>query len=137
MLLNHFNASLLQRFAYEHLKDWLDLEVVIEKVRVNVSYLDGLIIALLIRYVSRTRRSIDVVVGIDLRLIDHIVAIVELYPVMHGLHLHLLLLSVHLLHLLLLLLLGELIIVVTLLGTIHLLLLHHLLLLLLVLYAVS
>ena len=48
-----------------------------------------------------TYRSVDVIIWLDAALIDHVVAVIEFLPVVHGLHLHLLLL-IHVLHLLLL-----------------------------------
>ena len=135
MLLNHLNPCLLQRLTNKHLQDWLHFKVVVEKVRVYILDLDGLIGAFFIGNVSRRGGPVDVVVWLDLGFIDHIVAIVEFNPVVHRLlHLlHLLLLGVHFLHLLLLLLLRELVIILAIFSAIHL-LLHHLLLLLLLLH---
>ena len=81
--------------------------------------MDGLICALLIRDVGCARWPINVVIRLDLRLIDHIVTIIQLNPVMHRLHHLLLLLLVDLGHLLLLLLLGVCLIITAILSSIH------------------
>jgi len=101
MGLDHLDAGLLKRFADEHLEDRLDLEVKVEQVRVDVLDLNGLIIAFFIGDVGGGRRAIDIVVRFDLRLVNHVVAVIKFLPIVVGLHLHLLL--VHLGHLLLLL----------------------------------
>ena len=85
--------------------------------------LDGLICSFFIGDVSGRRRTVDIVVRLDVRLVDHVVAVVELEPIMLR-HLHLLL--VHLCHLLLLLRVAFIVAIFTL---IHLLLSHSLLLL--------
>ena len=124
--LDHLNSGLLQCLADQNLEDWLHLKAVIEQIRVVIHHLDCLIVALLVRDVSRrwlkktlemsqrhfskgqvgqrggtTYRSVDVIIWLDAALIDHVVAVIEFLPVVHGLHLHLLLL-IHVLHLLLL-----------------------------------
>ena len=85
--------------------------------------LDGLICPLFIGDVSGRGRTIDIVVWLDKGLVDHVVAVVELEPIVLG-HLHLLL--VHLRHMLLLLRVALIVAVFT---TVHLLLNHGLLLL--------
>lgn len=89
--------------------------------------LDGLICSFFIGDVSGRRRTVDIVVRLDVGLVNHVVAVVELEPIMLG-HLHLLL--VHLCHLLLLLRVA---IIVAIFTLIHLLLSHSLLVLFLVL----
>ena len=101
MGLDHLDAGLLKRFADEDLKNRLNLEVKVEQVRVDVLDLNGLIIAFFIGDVGGGRRAIDIVVRFDLRLVNHVVAVIKFLPIVVGLHLHLLL--VHLGHLLLLL----------------------------------
>ena len=122
MGLDHLDAGLLKRFTDEHLEDGLDLEVKVEQVRVDVLDLNGLIIAFFIGDVGGGRRAIDIVVRFDLRLVNHVVAVIKFLPIVVGLHLHLLL--VHLGHLLLLL---RVLIVAFVHSTIHL-LLHSLVL---------
>ena len=85
--------------------------------------LDGLICPFFIRDVSGRRRTVDIVVRLDIRLVDHVVAVVEFEPIVLG-HLHLLL--VHLCHLLLLLRVA---IIVAIFTLVHLLLSHSLLVL--------
>ena len=85
--------------------------------------LDGPICAFFIGDVSGRRWTVDIVVRLDVRLVDHVVAVVELEPIMLG-HLHLLL--VHLCHLLLLLRVA---IIVAIFTLVHLLLSHSLLVL--------
>lgn len=133
MLLNDFNPSLLETLADEHLKDRLSLKVKIEEIWVDILHLNCLIIALFIRNISRTWWSINVIIRFNLRLINHIVTIVQFNPIMHRLHhLLLLLLLVDLSHLLLLLLLRVCLVIAgaAIFTTIHLL---HLLLLFLLL----
>jgi hypothetical protein len=77
--------------------------------------------------VAGTYGSVDVVVRFELGLVNHVVAVVELGPVVIRLHLHLLLL-VHFMHLLLLL--DGHLLVVHALVSVHLLLRHLLLLIL-------
>ena len=131
MLLNHLNPGLLETLTDEYLENGLDLEVKVEEIGVDVLHLDGLIGALLIGDISCTWRPINVVIRLYLRLVDHIVTIVQLDPVMHRLHhLLLLLLLVDLRHLLLLLLLRVGLVITAIFATVHLL---HLLLLFLLL----
>ena len=98
--LDHLNASLLESFADEDLEDWLSLQVEVKEVRVYVVDLDGLVCPFLIGDVGGRGWSVDVEVWLDIGLVNHVVAVVELKPIVLG-HLHLLL--VHLRHLLLLL----------------------------------
>ena len=99
MGLNYFNASLLERFANEHLKDRLSLQIEIKQVWIHILHLDRLVSAFFIWDVHSTWWSIDVVIRLNLRLIDHPVAIIQFSPVVHdgrGGHLHVRL--VHVLH---------------------------------------
>ena len=99
MGLNYFNASLLERFANEHLKDRFDLQIEIKQVWIDILHLDCLVSAFFIWDVHSTWWSIDVVVRLNLRLIDHPVAIIQFSPVVHdgwGGHLHVRL--IHVLH---------------------------------------
>ena len=131
MLLDHLDPGLFETLADEDLENRLDLEVKVEEVWVDVLHLDGLIGALFVRDVRCTRWPINVVIRLYLRLVDHIVTIVQLDPVMHRLHhLLLLLLLVDLRHLLLLLLLRVSLIITAIFASVHLL---HLLLLFLLL----
>lgn len=81
--------------------------------------LDRLVSALFIGDISSAGRPINVVVWLELRLINHVIAVIKLDPVV--LRLHHLLLMVHLSLLLLLILLLREAIFITLLLTIHLL----------------
>ena len=121
--LDHLDASLFEGFADEDLENGLSLQVEVKEVRVYVVDLDGLICPLFIGDVSGRGRTIDIVVWLDKGLVDHVVAVVELEPIVLG-HLHLLL--VHLRHMLLLLRVALIVAVFT---TVHLLLNHGLLLL--------
>jgi len=122
VIFDHLDAGLLQCLADQNLEDWLHLKVVIEKVGVVIHHLNCLIIALLVGDISRRRlkrdvqkgqqhfqqwpssdtyRSVDKIIWLDTALVDHVVAVIKFLPVVHGLHLHLLLL-IHVLHMLLL-----------------------------------
>ena len=105
VILDHLNPGLLQTLSNEHLKYRLNLQVKVKKIWIDVFYLNSLVCAFFIWDISRAWRSINVVVWLNLRLIDHIITIIKFNPVMHWLHhLLLLLLLVNLFHLLLLLL---------------------------------
>ena len=97
MSLNHFDSSLLESFANKYLKDWLGFHLEIEQVSVVVANLNCLIGSLFVWNVSRRGRSIDIVVRLDLRLILHVVVVIEFDPVVLGHHLLLLLVHFHLL----------------------------------------
>ena len=125
---NHLNTSLLKRFTDKDLKDGLSLHLEIEQIRVVVVHLNRLVGSLFVRNVSSGRRSVNIVVGLDLRLVLHVVVVVEVNPIVLRHHLRLLLVHLHLL------LLGELILVVGFLS-VHLLLSHLLLLHFLLLHA--
>ena len=76
MRLDHFNPSLLQTLSNKYLKDWLNFQVKVKEVWVDVFYLNSLVCALFIWYISRTWRSINVVIWFNLGLIDHIITII-------------------------------------------------------------
>ena len=65
MVLNHLNSGLFESLANEDLEDGLDLEVIVEEIRVEVVDLDSLIGALLVRDVSGGGWAVDVVVWFD------------------------------------------------------------------------
>ena len=76
MRLDHFNPSLLQTLSNKYLKDWLNFQVKVKEVWVDVFYLNSLVCTLFIWYISRTWRSINVVIWFNLGLIDHIITII-------------------------------------------------------------
>ena len=65
MVLNHLDSGLFESLANEVLEDGLDLEVIVEEIRVEVVDLDSLIGALLVRDVSGGGWAVDVVVWFD------------------------------------------------------------------------
>ena len=65
MVLNHLNSGLFESLANEDLEDGLDLEVIVEEIRVEVVDLDSLISALLVRDVSGGGWAVNVVVWFD------------------------------------------------------------------------
>ena len=74
--LNHFDACLFKRLTHQDLQDGLNLEVEVKQVWIHVLNLDALVCALFIRNVNSRGRSIDVVIWLDLKLIDHPVVII-------------------------------------------------------------
>ena len=65
MGLDHLNLGLFECLANEDLEDGLNLEVIVEEVRVEVVDLDSLVGALLVRDVSGGGWAVDVVVWFD------------------------------------------------------------------------
>ena len=76
VILDDLNPGLLQTLSNEHLKDWLNLQVKVEKIWIDVFNLNSLVYALFIWDISCTWGSINVVVWCNLRLIDHIITII-------------------------------------------------------------
>ena len=130
---DHFDARLFECLANEHLKDGLYLLFVVKQIWIVVLDLDSLVCTLFVGDVLSLRGQVDVIVWLDLAFIDHVVAVIQLDPIVLGHHLDLLLLLLVHLHLLLLLNVC-LIILRSCLHTIHLLLTKCSLLLLLSLF---
>ena len=76
VILDHLNPGLLQTLSNEYLKDRLNLQIKVKKIWIDVFDLNSLVCAFFIGDISRTRRSIDVVIWLNLRLIDHIITII-------------------------------------------------------------
>ena len=103
---DHLDSGLFETLAYEDLKNGLNFQVKVEEVRIDILNLNIFIVSLFVWNVGCTGRSVNVIIWLYLRLVDHVITIIKLNPVMHRLHhLLLLLLLIDLCHLLLLLLL--------------------------------
>ena len=76
IVLDHFDASLFNRFANKNLEDRFNLHLIVEKVWFIIINLDSLIGTFLIRDVSGGRWPVDKIVCFDIHLVFHVVEIV-------------------------------------------------------------
>lgn len=80
VLLNSFNAGVLENFTDENLKNWLTFEVKVEEVQILVVHLDRFVIALLVGNKDGVWCSVNVVIGLNFVFINHVLVVTQIAP---------------------------------------------------------
>ena len=91
---------MFNRFSNKNLKNWFDFIFVIEKIWISVENLSSFNFSLWIRDENCIGGSINIVVWLQFKFVDHILVITELFPhigALHLNHLHVVLIFLHLL----------------------------------------
>lgn len=100
ILFNHFDSCIFNGFTNKDLKDWFNFIFVIKKIWISIEYLSYFVITLWIWNENSIWWSINEVVWLQLKLINHVLVIRELFPKVSTLHLSHLKVLMVLLHLL-------------------------------------
>jgi len=88
MFLNNFDSCMFDRFSNKHLKNRLDFILIIKKIWISIENLSSLDFSFWVWNEDSIWSSINVVIRLQFKFINHILMVTELFPHVGTLHLN-------------------------------------------------